>query len=159
MRPYISVFALCTVITLFNTFGCKTALINHNLLMAVNSGNIEKAREALKKGANSNFRIGRERNTLLHQAVLRGNEEMIAILISNGAEINARNVDGWTPLHIAARFGNSAIAKLLLEKGADVRAQSLVALDRYPAGSTPLDIARIAGKGNIATLIRKYGGE
>jgi ankyrin repeat protein len=40
-------------------------------------------------------------------------------LLERGADPNAKNDDGWTPLHIAAGEGHVEIVKLLLERGAD----------------------------------------
>lgn len=44
------------------------------------------------------------------------------ILIENGADIEATNRKGKTPIHTAVRNGNYAMIVLLLENGADVRA-------------------------------------
>ena len=56
-----------------------------------------------------------QRFTLL---VKDGSFEMVKLLIANGADINAKNDDEWTPLHIASRYGSFEIVKLLVEKGA-----------------------------------------
>ena len=44
--------------------------------------------------------------------------------MDHGADIEARTLDGWTPLHSAANWGNAHIASLLLRHGADVNAQT-----------------------------------
>jgi ankyrin repeat protein len=47
------------------------------------------------------------------------------VLIEGGAEVNARNNDGWTPLMIAARWcNNSEIILWLLDNGADATAEN-----------------------------------
>ena len=43
-------------------------------------------------------------------------------LVLNGANINARDKNGWTPLHTATAFGNYATAAALVELGADIEA-------------------------------------
>ena len=43
--------------------------------------------------------------------------------IENGADVNAKDDDGGTPLHLASENGHEAIVSLLLEKGADVNAK------------------------------------
>jgi len=51
-------------------------------------------------------------------------------LITNGVDINARNIDGETPLHTAVFGGYSpGIAELLIEYGADVNATMKTAFE------------------------------
>jgi ankyrin repeat protein len=42
-------------------------------------------------------------------------------LIDNGADVNAVDKNGWTPLHFATKY-NEKTVKLLIDKGADVNA-------------------------------------
>ena len=50
--------------------------------------------------------------------------DYIRVLISEGADVNARSRSGWTPLMYAASNSNLEIVQLLLEKGADVNARN-----------------------------------
>lgn len=45
------------------------------------------------------------------------------VLLENGAELEARDVEGATPLIRAAEFGNLDVARVLLSRGADVDAR------------------------------------
>jgi ankyrin repeat protein len=74
----------------------------------------------------------------LLQATEAGDIVQMAALLAKGAEVNARNAYGWTPLHIAAAGGDPAVVALLLQHGADVHAQSHI-------GTTPLDNATTHG--------------
>lgn len=62
-------------------------------------------------------------STSLHWAVYEGNEIATTYLISWGADINAQDSDGNTPLHLsishAEREQNTRLTKILLLKGAD----------------------------------------
>ena len=56
------------------------------------------------------------------------------LLLSRGADISARMVDGRTPLHRGCERGNRNVVKLLQNHGAIVSAKTT-------QGETPLDIA------------------
>jgi ankyrin repeat protein/imidazolonepropionase-like amidohydrolase len=56
----------------------------------------------------------------LHLAAANGEIERVKLLISEGADVNAKNNEGLTPLHCAARAGHKEIVGLLLAHGADV---------------------------------------
>ena len=56
------------------------------------------------------------------------------MLIQAGADVNAREDCGYTPLHCACASGDSAMVKLLIENGADVNAVN-------HDGQTPLHFA------------------
>ncbi|NTU76468.1 MAG: ankyrin repeat domain-containing protein [Alphaproteobacteria bacterium] len=52
-----------------------------------------------------------------------GNKDVLQSLITDGADVNARNEDGWTPLAVAAFYENSEAVKALLANGADPSAK------------------------------------
>src|SRR5438093_534346 len=72
----------------------------------------------------------------LLQATEAGDVVQMEVLLAQGAEVNARNAHGWTPLHVAAAGGDPAVVALLLKHGADVHTRSHI-------GTTPLDNATI----------------
>ena len=72
----------------------------------------------------------------LYEAVLAGDVETIQQLIDRGANVHARDDQGWTVLHKAAIACDPDVVQLLLEKGADVNAMT-----QYR--STPLFLACI----------------
>lgn len=62
----------------------------------------------------------REINRRLVDAAAEGNALSAKALIEQGANVEALENDGWTPLTSAAREGHLEVVKLLLEKGANV---------------------------------------
>lgn len=56
--------------------------------------------------------------TALHHAAYSGYDKVAALLISRGADINARDFYGQTPLGKALEMSNMALAKTLVESGA-----------------------------------------
>jgi len=75
-------------------------------------------------------------DTPLHLATRFGREDLAALLIAAGADVEARNELNHRPLHVAATYGRPTVAKLLLARGADLNAR-----DR--GGKTPLHSAAL----------------
>jgi hypothetical protein len=73
----------------------------------------------------------------------------IACLIAAGADANAGDVSGVTPLHRAVRTRCAAAVEALLSHGADINA-------RNNSGSTPLTLARLTtGRGGSGSVAAK----
>ncbi|XP_065193559.1 uncharacterized protein LOC135824777 [Sycon ciliatum] len=63
--------------------------------------------------------------TILHQSVLNCDADMTQLIVNYGANIERRDVDGWTPLQAAAAMSADACVKVLLQAGADPYAKTL----------------------------------
>jgi len=48
-----------------------------------------------------------------------------SVLLQAGANINSKDVDGWTPLHAAAHWGMEESCKILAENMCDMEAKNL----------------------------------
>jgi len=57
---------------------------------------------------------------LLNYVTKNNNAEDIELLISNGADVNTQDDDGFTPLHYAIKNSNIELAELLISNGAIV---------------------------------------
>uniref|UniRef100_A0A1X7SKQ1 Uncharacterized protein n=1 Tax=Amphimedon queenslandica TaxID=400682 RepID=A0A1X7SKQ1_AMPQE len=55
----------------------------------------------------------------LHTAALLGHNEVVSVLLSNGADPNIKNEYERTPLHNAASEGHNKVVSVLLSNGAD----------------------------------------
>jgi ankyrin repeat protein len=84
--------------------------------------------------------------TPLHQAVLTGDRAAAQRLIRSGADVNAANRYGVTPLLVATQRGNAELIELLLKGGASVP----VAEAKLPEGQTLLMHA--ARTGQVASM-------
>ncbi|RDD46189.1 Ankyrin-1 [Trichoplax sp. H2] len=86
--------------------------------LASNNGNISVIGLLLSKST-SQLRIrDRYNRTCLHYAASNGHYETVALLISQGADIDAMDENLWTPLHHAAKSGHLDVVKLLSDSGA-----------------------------------------
>ena len=79
--------------------------VDHNELHEVNS--------LLKKGGDVNAELLPGGWTALHCSVDRGYKEMVELLLTSKANVNAKTKSGQTPLHIAEMKGYTDIAELL----------------------------------------------
>jgi ankyrin repeat protein len=134
----------------------------------------EMADLLLERGAdlgarNRHPRFGR-RNTPLHAAVYSNRPPVVRRLIERGAELDAVDAPGLTPLHLAAANGWLECARILLDAGADAHVRSLresgtgfddkTALDlclwrdRTHDDGSPLDPAAMDA---TAELLREFG--
>ncbi|RUS88176.1 hypothetical protein EGW08_004073 [Elysia chlorotica] len=73
--------------------------------------------------------------TALHHGVLSNNLDAVKLLLCNGADVDAQDVHGFSPLHTAAACGYTQIASLLLIFGADAFALTA-------QREMPIDVAR-----------------
>ncbi|KAK0107435.1 Ankyrin repeat domain-containing protein 16 [Cadophora gregata f. sp. sojae] len=93
------------------------------LMVAATRGQAEMCEFLIERGCDVNIRTSYgDEYTPLHNAAGYGNAETVNILISAGAEIEARNFDGRRPLHMASFKGKDECARELLKAGADIEA-------------------------------------
>ncbi|GFO25925.1 protein phosphatase 1 regulatory subunit [Plakobranchus ocellatus] len=76
--------------------------------------------------------------TALHHGVLSNNLDAVKLLLCNGADVDAQDVHGFSPLHTAAACGFTQVASLLLLFGADAFALTA-------QREMPIDLARELG--------------
>ncbi|XP_048517620.1 protein shank isoform X1 [Dendroctonus ponderosae] len=88
----------------------------------------------------------------VHQACKHGLLKHLEHLLFYGADMNAHNASGNTPLHVCAVNGQESCARQLLFRGADRQALNY-------ANQTPCQVAVIAGNMELAELIQNYRQE
>ncbi|KAJ8665291.1 hypothetical protein QAD02_006953 [Eretmocerus hayati] len=79
-------------------------------------GHRDIAKLLIEKGCRINKDSKSSSNTPLHIAIKQEDVEIVDILLSKGALIEAKNHVGDTPLHFAAKVKNNAIIDLLLDR-------------------------------------------
>jgi hypothetical protein len=73
----------------------------------------------LANGARANATSNANKRTALHFLAERGSVSMIPLLVAYGADVNAQDANGDTPLLVALNATRIAAAKALLDAGAD----------------------------------------
>lgn len=89
-------------------------------------------------------------STALHLAAATGSSAILAYLLAQPVDQEAKDRSGMTPLHLAAVMGQPASVQLLLDHGADSNA-------RAATGQTPLHQAVLRDHANIAELLLENG--
>jgi uncharacterized protein len=114
-------------------------------------GHLLLVKVLLEKGANPNIASTNQFKVApIHSACAISNLDIAALLITYGANVNAKQQQGVTPLHSAAHHGHFELSKLLIDSGADPNAK----LDN---GQTPLAMAMENGFQETAELLIQHG--
>jgi ankyrin repeat protein len=92
-------------------------------------------RRLVQAGANVDAQDGVKHCTALHMAARRGSVAVAEALLDCGANIEARDSLGDTPLRRSVNCGQAEVARLLVSRGADVHSKG-------NKGITPLLAAR-----------------
>jgi len=88
----------------------------------------------------------------LHTCAENGHLDVARDLIEAGADVNAKDNDGFTPLSICAEKGHLNVARALIEAGADVNAKD-------NEGLTPLYMCALGGHLEVARALIEAGAD
>jgi ankyrin repeat protein len=88
----------------------------------------------------------------LHEAAAAGNLEQVKKLVAEGADVNAKDEDGRTPLHSAAWYGREDVAAVLLAHGANIN-------EADGSGQAPLHLAMSFGGKPVPELLLAQGAQ
>lgn len=117
------------------------------LLAKVKNKDIAAVENLLNNGENVNEKNS-QGNTALHYAVATGNAEMVKLLLSYNADINAQNAKGWSPLSIAEKKNVGEVYNILEDKIASdkVAAQAKIDAAKKAEEQAKIEIERKAAE-------------
>lgn len=124
---------------------------NEELLIAAKSGDADRAKRALDRGADCQARDA-EGKTALDYAVFLGLDSLARELAKRGAKLDAEDRDGLQPLHVAAEMNHPEVAAALIEAGAPLDG-------RDGDGWTPLHWASAQGNARMVQLLITAGSD
>ena len=100
---------------------------------------------------NINEKNAYDRSILHKAAYYSGSATLLENLITQGADVNARDKGAWTPLHLAAKNGHVEALQILLENGANMHVKDI------KHGWTPLHIAIVSKQYESAKFLIRAG--
>lgn len=122
------------------------------LYWAAAEGHAALARLLLKMGAPIDARSTQiVFESALHCAAKYGQDEVLTLLLENGAEVDCLDAYGATPLFWAAKNEYGSAVKILLGKGADAGIRNL-------AGETMIHYAAYSGYEEVVRILLEEGG-
>jgi hypothetical protein len=122
------------------------------LRLAAEAGHMDVFKVLLDYNADINAKTKQE-DTTLHRAAVYSNREMVDFLLDNGANIEAEDMYGYTPLFSAVfRSYDTEVLKALLKKQANVNKKDVF-------GMTPLHVAAFRNHGEAAKFLLEYGAD
>ena len=158
-----------------------------SLQEAAAQGDVTKIEEMIKKGVDVNSRECSLKKTALHWSAMHNHMAVVEMLLSYGADVDARDSSGISSLHYAIRDGRKDIVELFLVNSTVINTRDVsgdtplhyasrnkkVGKDlaelfitkgadvnaKNNAGQTPLDIALSENNMDIATLLVNNGAK
>ena len=136
------------------------------LALAASGGHANAVGLLLKARAAPDESNERDGQTALLLAAENGHDEVVAALLSGGADPATAAHDGTTALHAAARSGSEGVARLLLQRKEESEEGEELELSAAPAvsadavdasGMTPLMAAAAADSAAVCALLCEAG--
>ena len=152
IRLRISVLGLTVAMLLLNVaVGCRMQLAPTDpvdaLMLAARRNDVTELDRLLKSGVDINSKRDISGYTALHEAAVGGSADAVDFLVKHGANIDARDANGLTPLFVAISADDTEEAALaLIRDGANT---NLVDPDQ----STPLEYARGFSRTRVVQLL------
>ena len=122
---------------------CATSAI----VNAARQGDAARVEALLQEGHSGD---SRSLDAALLAASLQGHADVVRVVLGHGAQVNARDSRGQSPLYLASWKGHRTAAETLLDGGAEVDA-------REQNGWTPLMIGSAEGFSNIVEFLLERG--
>jgi ankyrin repeat protein len=123
--------------------------LDRELYQAAESQDLGKARLLLRQGANPDADGFGWYNCALQASSRRESVELVHLLLSHGADIDAHGGYHGSALIAAAQYGRLQIVQLLINSGANLNLRS-----RY---GTALAVARDKGYEDVAEVLARAG--
>ncbi len=123
-------------------FAMQAHASTQELIDGVKNNNISRVLELLNNQENPNV-ANEQGNTALHYAVALDNADMTQILLSYGADLNAQNLKGWTPLKIAEKKDLKKVTPVLVQY---LQLQKQAVSDSAPVAEAVAEVKKVVAQ-------------
>lgn len=120
------------------------------LFKAITDNDINAVKSSLAAGADIESRDSKKQRTPLSVAIFSNCPEIVELLISSGANVNAADKGGFSPLHCSMCNHDLSIVKGLVNAGAIIDAQDKI-------GYTPLHWSFFYDRHEHSKLLLRHG--
>ncbi|MEO8680360.1 MAG: ankyrin repeat domain-containing protein, partial [Vicinamibacterales bacterium] len=123
-----------------------------SIVDATRAHDLAAVKALLKTGADVNAAQG-DGMTALHWAAMQGDQDLVQMLLSAGANVRATTrLGGYTALHLATQGGHAQVAAALLTAGSNPNLAT-------STGATPTMLAAKAGSADTVTRLIEVGAD
>lgn len=109
--------------------------VDYEIFEAAKKNQLKQVEELLDAGIDVNMKDFDNEATALHYACSNGSRQTMELLVKRGANVNATNKRGLTPLHMLVSNRYDPLALWLVGKGANIHIQD-------KKGRSPRDLAQ-----------------
>ncbi len=124
----------------------------HEIVVAAAGGDVEKVKALINKHPELVRASSPDGMTPLHHAAVNHRADTAALLLANGADVNAKDISSSTPLLWAATTHKKELVEILIANSADVNAKN-------KNGTTPLHWAAGGGLKETVMLLLDRGAD
>lgn len=127
--------------------------VESKLLVAIQTNDLMEVKRIFSNTQKINVekKFGGDKRSLLHAAIESRNYDAAIKLLALGANVNAENSVGETPIYIATYNADNTMISLLLENGADAN------LKENRSGTYPLFLAVKSNNENAVIALLSHG--
>jgi ankyrin repeat protein len=102
----------------------------NELTIAINNNSPNELEKILETSSYFNLNyVDQEGETPLHKSCLKGNLDLVKILVKHGANQSIKNKSGWFPIHIASFYGHIEILMFLIDENNFKHQNSIAVFD------------------------------
>jgi len=121
------------------------------LMIAMDMKHVKAVTTLVLLGADT-WELGDDGMSCLHRAIVRGNEDILEVLLDSTKDVDFKTATGRSSLMLACDFGKDKLVEMLLASGASVGFCD-------PNGRTPLHISAEAGNESLVRMLLDNGSD